>query len=192
MGRRAPTPQGPPGRDQPANPGPGPDPPPPPGPQEGAALRLPRLLGQTVRHFFPELNSWLDALPDARLQEAIVYPRRFLAWWGLSLFLLQLGSRRSLDSDLSPDSCALANLNRLAGTQLKTRPVHDTLDYFLGKTQPEAFATLRRQMVRRLIRNKVLDAARLQGFLRVVLDGTGHHVNHQRHCEHCLVQEHEH
>ena len=155
-------------------------------------MRLPRLLHQTVRHFFPELNSWLDALPDARLQEAIVYPRRFLAWWGLGLFLFQLGSRRSLDTDLSPDSCALDNFNRLAGTEMKTRPVHDTLDYFLGKTQPEGFATLRRRMIRQLIRNKVLDAARVQGYVRAVLDGTGHHVFHERHCEHCLVQQHEH
>ena len=42
---------------------------------------------QTVRHFFPDLNAWLDRLPDPRTQEAIIYDRRFLAWWGIALFL---------------------------------------------------------------------------------------------------------
>jgi len=42
---------------------------------------------QTLRHFFPLWNTWLDQLPDARDQEAITYPRRFLACWGILLYL---------------------------------------------------------------------------------------------------------
>ena len=34
---------------------------------------------QTLRHFFPQWGTWLDQLPDSRDQDAIVYPRRFLA-----------------------------------------------------------------------------------------------------------------
>jgi len=54
-------------------------------------------LVQTVRHFFPDRNQWLDRLPDSRDQDAIVYSRRFRAWWGMDLYRLQLGSRRQLD-----------------------------------------------------------------------------------------------
>jgi hypothetical protein len=151
---------------------------------------LPGLLARTVRHFFPDFNAWLDGLPDARLQEMIVYPRRFLAWWGISLYLFRLGSRRQLDFDLSADSRVLDNLNRLAGTTMTTRPVHDTLDYFLGRSGAEGLARLRRHMIVRLIRMKVLDTARLQGKLRVTVDGTGHLVFHKPHCDHCLVQHH--
>jgi len=150
------------------------------------------LLHRTVRHFFPQLNTWLDQVPDARLQEAIVYPRRFLLWWGLALYLLQLGSRRQLDVELSPDSKALAQLNRLAGTQLKARPVHDTLDYYLGKSQPAALSGVRQRMINRLVRMKVLDGARLQGRLRMLLDGTGHLAFRRRHCDRCLTQRHTH
>jgi hypothetical protein len=145
-----------------------------------------------VRHFFPDFNDRLKALPDARLQEAITYPRHFLAWWGILLYLLQLGSRRSLDFDLSADSNVLANLNRLAGTHLTTRPVHDTLDYYLGHSQPEGFARVRRHLAYRLVRMKALDPARLQGRLRLLIDGTGHLRFRQKHCERCLVQRHEH
>jgi hypothetical protein len=147
---------------------------------------------QTVRHFFPHLNDWLDRLPDTRVQEAIVYDRRFLAWWGIALYLFQLGSRRQLDFDLDAhDTHVLDNLNRLAQTQQTTRPVHDTLDHFLDHVAAAAFATLCLDMVRRLIRMKVLDAARLLGYLVVIIDGTGLLCFHRRHCEHCLVQKHE-
>jgi hypothetical protein len=148
-------------------------------------------LVQTVRHFFPRLNEWLQALPDTRVQEACTYETRFLAWWGIFLYLLQLGSRRQLDFRLDAQgTCVLANLNRLAHTQQQTRPVHGTLDHFVGHVVPEGFATVRTYMVRQLIRSKVLEPARLCGHLVVPLDATGLFAFRQRHCDHCLVQRH--
>jgi hypothetical protein len=148
---------------------------------------------QTVHHFFPELNSWLDALPDSRTPEMTVYETRFMAWWGLWLFLGQLRSRRQSDFQLdSWGTQVLTNFNRLAGTQHATRPVNGTLDHFLGHVQTAAWATLRTRLARRLIRMKVLDSARLLGYLVLLVDGTGLLCWRRRHCPHCLVQQHEH
>jgi hypothetical protein len=146
---------------------------------------------QTVRHFFPELNVWLDALPDGRDPERIVYRGRFLAWWGLALYLFQLGSRRQLDYELdAAGTHVLDNLNRLAQTQHSTRPVHDTLDYYLEQSHPAALAGVRTQCVRRLLRMKALDSARLLGHVVVLLDGTGLLCWRRRHCAQCLTQRH--
>jgi len=83
-----------------------------------------RALVQTTRHFFPDLNVWLSRLPDTRVQEACTYDRRFLAWWGIHLYLLQLGSRRQLDFELRDGGpSVLANFNRLAETTQTTLPV---------------------------------------------------------------------
>lgn len=148
---------------------------------------------QTVRHFFPQFNDWLQALPDTRQAEACTYQTRFLAWWGICLYLFGLRSRRQGDFRLDARGTAvLANLNRLAGTQQTTRPVHGTLDHFVGHVGPEGFATLRTRLVRHLVRTKVLDAARLLGHLVVPLDATGQFAFRQRHCDHCLVQRHQH
>jgi len=103
---------------------------------------------QTVRHFFPELNDWFQALPDSRVRDAITYETRFLVWWGLLLYLLQLGSRRQLDFALDQYGPGLLdNLNRLAGTSQLTRPVHDTLDHLLEHVPTSAFPDLRLKMV---------------------------------------------
>jgi hypothetical protein len=148
-------------------------------------------LVQTTRHFFPELNAWMDRLPDTRVQEACLYDRRFLTWWGLHLYLLQLGARRQLDYDLKDGGPhVLDNLNRLADTHQTTLPVHDTLDHFLGHVALAGWERLRTQMVQRLLRMKALDAARLLGRPVLLIDATGLLCFHRRHCPHCLVQRH--
>jgi hypothetical protein len=146
---------------------------------------------QTARHFFPDLNAWLDRLPDSRDQDACTYATRFLAWWGLSLYLFQLGSRRQLDYELRDGGPrVLANLNRLAAAEQTTLPVHDTLDHFLGHVELRGWEQLRTRLVQRLVRMKALDAARLQGRPVLLIDATGLLCFHRRHCDHCLVQRH--
>jgi hypothetical protein len=121
----------------------------------------------------------------------VIYHKRFLIWWGLSLFLCKLTSRRQLDYQLNTDGPqVLNNLNRLAGTAQQTRPVNQTLEYFLEQIGSAPLARLRQQMVRRLIRMKVLDDARLQGDFVVLVDGTGYLAFRSRHCDHCLTQRH--
>ncbi len=113
-------------------------------------------------------------------------------WWGLLLFCCKLGSRRQLDFDLRDGAPhVLANVNRLAGTRQKTLPVHDTLDHFLGHLGSAPLATIRTRMLRRLLRMKVLDEARLLGRVVIAIDGTGHLHFARQHCPQCLVQHHD-
>ena len=159
--------------------------------QGGPALIAGRALVQTAHHYFPEFNDWLDRLPDTRVQELCTYSRRFLAWWGIALYLLQLGSRRQLDYELRDGGPhVLANLNRLAQTKQTTLPVHDTLDHFVGHVALAGWEKLRTRMVQRLLRMKALDAARLLGRPVLLIDATGLICFHQRHCAQCLVQRH--
>jgi hypothetical protein len=148
---------------------------------------------QCLRHFWPEFNTWLDPLYDPRSPPLITYHKRFLVWWGVSLFLFKLVSRRQLDFDLDArGTCVLDNLNRLAQTQQTTRPVHDTLHYFLHGTGAAPYAGLRTRMLQRLLRMKALEASRLQRRFVIALDATGHVSFRRPHCPHCLVTKHEH
>jgi hypothetical protein len=185
MARRAQAPQATPQGGPPTGRGPGADPRHAPPPHEGASLILGEAFVRTARHFFPDLNDWLQELPDSRDRDAITYETRFLAWWGLALYLLQLRSRRQLNFKLDARGTrVLDNLNRLAGTDQRTRPVHGTLDHFVGHVRPGAFGRLCARLVRHLVRGKVLEPARLQGYLVAVGDGTGLYAFGRRHCDH--------
>jgi hypothetical protein len=154
-------------------------------------LNIGPILVQTVRHFFPDLNAWIDRIHDPRFLPLVVYDKRFLVWWGLSLFLCKLGSRRQLDYQLNTDGPeVLPNLNRLAGTAQHSRPVNQTLEYFLRGIGSPPIARLRQRMVQRLIRMKALDTARLQGRFVVLIDGSGYLAFRTRHCDDCLTQRH--
>ncbi len=143
-------------------------------------------MGKTVAHFFPKLKDWMLSLLDTRRQELCTYDRRFLTWMGILLFLLKLGSKRSIRFELSTAE-ALRNLNHLSGVTQETIAHQDTVDHFLGHVHPrELDRKLRRNMVHRLIRMKVVDRARLFGHFVIVLDGTGMLVFQDRHCKHCL------
>jgi hypothetical protein len=164
MGAGIPTAQGPDPRNQPVGSGLGPESRAAPNAAAGATLTIGPIWARTLRHFFPQLNAWIDQIPDPRFLPLVIDHKRFLIWWGLSLFLCKLGSRRQLDYQLNTDGPeVLNNLNRRAGTAQQTRPVNQTLEDFLEPVGSAPIAHLRQQMVQRLIRMKALDAARLQG-----------------------------
>jgi len=146
---------------------------------------------QTIRHFLPELNDWIDEIVDPRFAPFITYSKRFLVWWGLMLFLPKLGSRRQLDFQLSDKGTkVLANLNRLADAKQTTGPVNKTLENFLGRIGDQPFAVIWKKAIYRIIRMKLLDDARVQGSFLVNVDGSGYLSFKQKHCEHCLTRKH--
>ena len=117
----------------------------------------------------------------------IIYDKRFLAWWGILLFVCKLGSRRQLDFQLRQGGpCVLDNVNRLAQTAQVTLPCHDTLDHFLSHVGAHELATLRRKMLWRLLRMRALEGSRLLGRYVVALDGTGVITFRRQHCTRCL------
>src|SRR5579885_1088563 len=97
MGARTSTSQGPDPRNQPVDSGPGPGPRRAPKASAGATLNIGPILVQTLAHFFPDLNARIDAIDDPRFAPLVIYHKRFLLWWGLSLFLCKLSSRHQLD-----------------------------------------------------------------------------------------------
>jgi hypothetical protein len=144
---------------------------------------------QTVRHFFPDLNKWIEELPDTRFQPKVVYRAQFLFWWMLSVFLFKLGSARQGDAEMRcEETDVLENINRLAGTQQETLPVVKTGEHYTGHLGVDNVPVIRRRGVQRLIRMKALDAGRLMGRFVTALDATDTHKSDKPHCEHCLTQ----
>jgi hypothetical protein len=153
-------------------------------------LNVGPAFARTLGHFFPQLNAWLDQVPDPRCQDRVIYHRRFLLYYGILLFAGRLGSRRQLDFKYRErDTCVLGNLNRLAGTEQDSIPCNDTLDDYLALVGAGPIAGVRAELMDRLIRMRTLDSARVQGRLVMAIDGSGYLVFRFRHCAHCLVKQ---
>jgi hypothetical protein len=112
-----------------------------------------------------------------------------LFWYGVLLNAWRLGSRRQLDFKYREEGTSvLLNLNRLAGTDQDSIPCNDTLDDYLALVGTAPVATVRAELVNRLIRMRVLDPGRVQGRLVLAMGGSGYLVFRSWHCQHCLTK----
>jgi hypothetical protein len=83
-----------------------------------------------------------------------------------------------------------SNLLSLSGSD-ETDVAHpDTMNYFLELLSVKELELLKVQLVKELIKKRVLDPVRLFGNFRIAVDATGLFNFRQRHCSNCLVTEH--
>ncbi len=63
---------------------------------------------------FPDLNAWLDDVPDPRVKAMCTYSFRHVLWQGIATFLLRNGSRNAFDADRN-SGCLPDNMLRVCG-----------------------------------------------------------------------------
>ncbi len=146
------------------------------------------VFHKTMDHFFPSFLNWLRAVKDPREKNKIKYPLPMVVWVGILLFLLKVESRRQIKYRFNTEEF-IHNLTLLTKADIKKMTHPDTLGNLFEKLPPEAISHVRVQMVNKLIRMRCLEKYRLLGqYYMIAIDGTGHLVFNERHCEYCLVK----
>ena len=133
-----------------------------------------------IRHCFPRLNDWLDALPDTRRQELCVYLGRHLWWQILLTFLLRDGSRNAFDGDRNSGQLP-ENMRQFCDQEWDASRLGERLTVtcsenakgHASRVAVDEVARILVLMVRRLMEMRLLDAARLfDRWWMIALDGT--------------------
>lgn len=144
---------------------------------------------QVQRHFFKELNGWIDEMTDPRNKSYTTYTQQDLVWLGILKNACGVESMRQMNETFneyaSIDTLSFASEDR----RLDELPDFTTLNNYLEKLSPDCLSDLRRKMVKGLIRSKVFLKNRLLGkYWPVILDGTGLFHFKEKHCGNCLVR----
>jgi hypothetical protein len=143
----------------------------------------------TIHHFFGRFDDLFQSVDDPRVPELIIYPLASLAFAGVLMYLCRLGARRQVTHLLRRNGPSEAKFQALFGTD--TCPHGDTLDAAFSRLDPDQVQAVVTDMVRTLIRKKVLDRYRLLGrYFVIAIDGTGRLTFPERHCPHCLTMIH--
>lgn len=147
-------------------------------------------LYKTVRHFVPELNTWLGQIDDPRNKRHnnYTYPAEAIVWEGILMYLCKLGSRRQINFELKNDD-VLKNLNIIAKTDIETMPDHGTLSYLMELLNTENLSKIRFKIVNQLIRNKCFIDDKLYGHYLIAIDGSQSFSSSLPHCKNCLTRE---
>lgn len=138
---------------------------------------LPAKLKALVRQRFPYLNGLLNALPDLRSPDDCLYTAATVLWMVVLGFLCRKGARNAMDADRNT-GMAPANLLSLSGQRRwpagrpVTAPCTQTATRFLDILAPGRLGEVLVAVTRALLRGKLLDSARLDGWVLVAVDGT--------------------
>lgn len=151
--------------------------PPLPGPDQAQTCQA---LIRVLRAVFPDLVSWLNALPDPRVQEMCRYTAAHLWWEIIAMYLFRCGSRNLFDQQRQTGQAAW-NLGELCGQagddpRFAGKPLitgSDNAARHANRVDPAVVAGIVVQMMRHLLQGRKFDAARLfDTYYVLVVDGT--------------------
>ena len=143
-----------------------------------------------ILHYFSDVSEWANKMDDPRHKSYVKYNQAHYFWLGIFKNLCNCESIRDVVNDFNEDTC-IQLINILSGNDVGEIPHGKSLNWYLSQLPPSELEEIRTQIIRRLIRSKVFNSSRLLGtYWRVILDGTGLFYFKEKHCEHCLFENH--
>jgi hypothetical protein len=141
---------------------------------------VPDLLSATLHHCWPDLNRWLNELPDPRFKPMCRYDGAHLWWQMIMTFLTRGGSRNAFDEHRNAGALP-ENMQRLCGQDWDERRLGPTRTvtcsentvHHADRVDCSLVEQIPIKMVRRLMDMRMLDAGRLfDNWWRIAIDGT--------------------
>ena len=138
-----------------------------------ANLRLGGELVKAVRHFFPDLMARLRDIADPRHQSYITYQSPVLLMTRILSAIFYISSMRKTSEEFN-SQIAIENIGYLCGEKLEELPYWETVNNYLKRVNPEELQNTVCALVKRLIRSRAFEDARIRGrYWHILIDGSG-------------------
>lgn len=145
-----------------------------------------KIVVKTFQHYFGSFDTFFDRVQDPRMEKKSEYSLSMLLFTGIFMFLAHLEAVRQIKFRLHTP---LGKFNFQTLFHHDNIPHGDTLNETFPVLDPDEVGSCVPAMIRRLIRQRVLDSQRLLGlYYLIAVDGSGIYVFQKRHCEHCLTK----
>ncbi len=129
-------------------------------------------LVKVINHFFPDLLSLLKNIHDPRNQSYITYQGHVLLMVKILSSIFYISSMRKTSEEFN-SSTVIENIGFLCREELEELPYWETINKYLEKIDPEELQGIVCQMVRKLIRSRAFEKARIRGkYWQIIIDGT--------------------
>lgn len=125
-----------------------------------------------IKQYFPKLNNWIDNLTDTRDQFYVTYDLKICLLTLILAFCSSYQSMNKIGRDFNSD-IVIENINNILKTKYDDLPHKDTLINVISEIKHEELEKLQTNIIKTLIRSKMLDKYRFNGLFHVVIDGTG-------------------
>lgn len=125
-----------------------------------------------MKQYFPKLTSWIDNLTDTRHKSYITYDFKICLLTQILAFCSSYQSMNKIGRDFNSD-IVIDNINNILKTNYVELPHKDTLINIISSIKFQELEDIQTNIIKTLIRSKMLDKYRFNGMFHVVIDGTG-------------------
>lgn len=125
-----------------------------------------------IKQYFPELINWIDNLTDTRNQSYVKYDIKVCLLTQILAFCSSYQSMNKIGRDFNSD-IVISNINNILKTNYVELPHKDTLINIISGIKFEELEKIQTNIIKTLIRSKMLDKYRFNGAFYIVIDGTG-------------------
>ena len=125
-----------------------------------------------IKQYFPKLMNWIDNLTDTRHQSYVTYDFKICLLTQVLAFCSSYQSMNKIGRDFNSD-IVIKNINNILKTNYIELPHKDTLINVISEIKFEELEKIQTEIIKTLIRSKMLDKYRFNGLFHIVIDGTG-------------------
>lgn len=144
-----------------------------------------RELYSIISKYFPNLLNMFDSLTDTRHQSYITYSMKTICVTRLFPLLCGITTMTEISTDTFNTDACIKNLSTICKQNLKELPYWETIQDVFMNIKIEELRNIQKYIVKTLIRSKMFDKYKYDGYFQIVVDGTGlssHNYNLNNNC----------
>lgn len=129
-------------------------------------------LLKIIKKYFPQLTSIFSSLTDKRHKSYITYKMRTIIMTRLLALLCGITTMTEINNEFNSEQ-AIANLSKICNQNLKEIPDWQTIQDVIEQLDYNEIDNIRKYMFKALLRSKMFDKFRYDGYIQLIVDATG-------------------
>ena len=129
-------------------------------------------LLKIIKKYFPQLTSMFSSLTDKRHKSYITYKMRTIIMTRLLAVLCGITTMTEINNEFNSEQ-AIANLSKICNQNLKEIPDWQTIQDVIEQLDYNEIDNVRKYMFKALLRSKMFDKFRYDGYIQLIVDATG-------------------
>lgn len=129
-------------------------------------------LLKIIKKYFPQLTSMFSSLTDKRHKSYITYKMRTIIMTRLLALLCGITTMTEINNEFNSEQ-AIANLSKICNQNLKEIPDWQTIQDVIEQLDYNEIDNVRKYMFKALLRSKMFDKFRYDGYIQLIVDATG-------------------
>lgn len=125
-----------------------------------------------IHKYFPTLTNSFSKLTDIRHQSYTKYKMRTIIMIRLFALICGITTMTGINSKFDTGK-AIKNFSKICGQDLKEIPDWQTIQDVIETLNYDEIDSIRREMFKALIRSKMFDKYRYNGYIQILVDATG-------------------